>query len=163
GWGENGMLVSETEQLEHEYFYRTRRVMQSQQPQWLADNTYSVNGTSIPLSWNQQLNWLGGIPNAPGAIANFYRTNTASRTITLAAASLATLPLAVTPSGSGILIFTTTQQLPALTVGSGSRISPSPGNNKILVTNTFSPTGGRLDIADNRLIVDYSPATPIAS
>src|SRR5205814_660367 len=83
GWGANAMNVTEAEQLQHEYYYRTRLAMPGQQPQWLPDNTYTVNGTSIPLSWNQDLNWLGGIPNAPGAVANFYRTNTAARTVTL--------------------------------------------------------------------------------
>ena len=42
-----------------------------------------MNGTTIPLSWNQPLNWLGGVPNAAGAEVNFWRTNTANRTITL--------------------------------------------------------------------------------
>jgi len=82
-WGGNGMGVTVAEQIQHEYWYRTRLVLPSQQPQWLCDTSININGTVIPLSWSQQLNWLGGVPNAPGAIANFYRTNTASRTITL--------------------------------------------------------------------------------
>jgi hypothetical protein len=82
-WGGNGMGVTQAEQLQHEYYYRSRLVMPGQQPQWLVDNSINVNGTTIPLSWNQPLNWIGGVPNASAAIANFYRTNTAARTITL--------------------------------------------------------------------------------
>jgi hypothetical protein len=82
-WGGNGMGVTQAEQLQHEYWYRTRLVMPGQQPQWLSDTAINVNGTVIPLSWSQQLNWLGGVPNAPGAVANLYRTNSAARTITL--------------------------------------------------------------------------------
>ncbi|HEY3393729.1 MAG TPA: autotransporter-associated beta strand repeat-containing protein [Lacipirellulaceae bacterium] len=82
-WGGNGMGVTQAEQIQHEYYYRSRRVLRSQLPQWLSDTAISVNGTVIPLSWNQPLNWLGGVPNSAGGVANFWRTNTASRTITL--------------------------------------------------------------------------------
>ncbi len=82
-WGGNGMGVTQAEQIQHEYYYRSRRVLPSQKPQWLSDSAPNVNGTVIPLSWNQPLNWLGGVPNAAGAEANFWRTLTANRTITL--------------------------------------------------------------------------------
>src|SRR4051812_41288487 len=82
-WGSNGMLITEAEQIEHEYYYRARRVLHSQKQQWLSDGPINVNGTTIPLSWSEQLNWLGGVPNAPGAEVNFWRTLTASRTVTL--------------------------------------------------------------------------------
>src|SRR6185437_1925963 len=84
-WGSNGMLISEAEQIEHEYYYRTRLVLPGQQPQWLSDAAFTIGDAATPvnLSWSQQLNWLGGVPNAPGAVANFYRTNTAARSITL--------------------------------------------------------------------------------
>jgi autotransporter-associated beta strand protein len=35
------------------------------------------------LSWNHSLNWLGGVPNDVGAVANFWRTNKSNRTIAL--------------------------------------------------------------------------------
>jgi hypothetical protein len=82
-WGGNAMGVTREEQIQHEYYYRTRRVLASQKPQWLSDGPINVNGTVVPLSWSQPLNWLGGIPNAAGAEANFWRTNRAARTITL--------------------------------------------------------------------------------
>jgi autotransporter-associated beta strand protein len=82
-WGGNGMGISEAEQIQHEYYYRSRRVLPTQQPQWLPDNAININGTLIPLSWNEPLNWVGGVPDAAGAVANFWRTNTASRTVTL--------------------------------------------------------------------------------
>jgi hypothetical protein len=77
------MGVTPAEQLQHEYVYRSHLALRSQQPQWLTDDAIDFNGTTIPLSWSQPLNWLGGVPNAAGAAANFYRTNTASRTVTL--------------------------------------------------------------------------------
>jgi autotransporter-associated beta strand protein len=82
-WGGNAMGVTQAEQLQHEYYYRTRRVLPGQKPQWLSDSAIDVNGTTIPLSWSQPLNWLGGAPNASGAQANFWRTIKANRTITL--------------------------------------------------------------------------------
>jgi autotransporter-associated beta strand protein len=82
-WGGNAMGITQAEQIQHEYYYRTRRVLASQKPQWLSDSAINVNGATIPLSWNQPLNWLGGVPNANGAAANFWRTLTTNRTITL--------------------------------------------------------------------------------
>ncbi len=93
-WGGNAMGISEAEQIQHELYYRTRLVLPGQQPQWLPDNAYTIGdaATPVPLSWNQPLNWLGSgvvngvpnsVPNSPGAVANFFRTNTAARTITL--------------------------------------------------------------------------------
>jgi autotransporter-associated beta strand protein len=82
-WGGNPLGISEAEQIEHEYYYRSRLVLPGQKPQWLSDSAINVNGTTIPLSWNQPLNWLGGVPNANRAQANFWRTLTAARTITL--------------------------------------------------------------------------------
>lgn len=82
-WGGNGMGVTQAEQIQHEYYYRTRLVLPGQKPQWLSDSAINVGGSVIPLSWSQPLNWLGGVPNAAGAEANFWRTLTTSRTITL--------------------------------------------------------------------------------
>ena len=82
-WGSNPIGITEAEQIQHEYYYRTRRVLHSQKPQWLSDSAINVSGTTIPLSWSEQLNWLGGVPNAAGAEVNFWRTLTANRTITL--------------------------------------------------------------------------------
>ncbi len=93
-WGGNAMGITEAEQIQHEYYYRSRLVLPGQQPQWLPDGAYTIGdaATPVPLSWNQTLNWLGNgvvngvpnsVPNSPGAVANFFRTNTAARTITL--------------------------------------------------------------------------------
>ncbi len=82
-WGSNTMGITEAEQIQHEYYYRSRLVLPSQKPQWLSDSAINVNGTIIPLSWSQPLNWLGGVPNATGAEVNFWRTLTTNRTITL--------------------------------------------------------------------------------
>ena len=77
------MGVTQAEQIQHEYYYRSRLVLPRQKPQWLSDSAINVNGTTIPLSWSQPLNWVGGVPNAAGAEVNFWRTLTANRTITL--------------------------------------------------------------------------------
>src|SRR5262249_61506245 len=82
-WGANGMGITEAEQIQHEYYYRSRLVLPTQKPQWLSDTSIIVNGAGVPLSWNQPLNWVGGVPNHVDAEANFYRTLTANRTITL--------------------------------------------------------------------------------
>jgi autotransporter-associated beta strand protein len=117
-WGGNGMGVTQAEQIQHEYYYRTRRVLRSQQPQWLSDTAINVNGTVIPLSWSQPLNWLGGVPNATGAVANFWRTNSASRTITLDGGKTV-----------GTLTFTSPQSY---------TISPGTGGS-LLFNNSASP------------------------
>ena len=69
--------------IQHEYYYRSRLVLPGQKPQWLSDSEINVNGTTIPLSWSQPLNWVGGVPNAAGAEANFWRTLTTIAAITL--------------------------------------------------------------------------------
>ena len=70
-WGGNAMGITEAEQIQHEYYYRTRLVLPGQQPQWLPDDAYTIGdaATPVPLSWNQPLNWLGsgvvnGVPNS---------------------------------------------------------------------------------------------------
>src|SRR4029079_1413488 len=70
-WGSNPMGISEAEQLDFEYYYRSRLVLHSQKPQWLSDSAITVNVATIPLSWSQPLNWLGGVPNSAGAEVNF--------------------------------------------------------------------------------------------
>ena len=82
-WGGNAMGITQAEQIQHEYYYRSRLVLPTQKPQWLSDQEINVNGITVPLSWSQRLNWLGEVPNAIGAEANFWRTLTADRTITL--------------------------------------------------------------------------------
>jgi autotransporter-associated beta strand protein len=127
GWGANGMGASEAEQLQHEYYYRSRLVLPTQQPQWLSDSAINVGGTTIPLSWSQPLNWIGGVPNAAGAVANFFRTNTAARTITLdGSRTIGTLtfnsPSAFTISAGsgGSLIFNNGGSAANVTVSQGS-------------------------------------------
>jgi autotransporter-associated beta strand protein len=82
-WGSNAMGITQAEQTQHEYYYRSRLALPTQRPQWLSDAALNVNGTTIPLSWSQPLNWAGGVPNAAGAEVNFWRTLTAARTVTL--------------------------------------------------------------------------------
>jgi autotransporter-associated beta strand protein len=125
-WGGNGMGVTQAEQIQHEYYYRSRRVLASQKPQWLSDTAINVNGTVIPLSWSQPLNWLGGVPNALGAEVNFWRTNTASRTITLDGnKTVGTLTFespnsyTISPGTSGSIIFNDTDSAATLAANQG--------------------------------------------
>jgi autotransporter-associated beta strand protein len=138
-WGGNGMGVTQAEQIQHEYYYRTRRVLASQRPQWLSDSAINVNGTVIPLSWNQPLNWLGGVPNAAGAEVNFWRTLKANRSITLDGNNTAgkmlfdsSFSYTIFPGTGGTLTFNNS--------GANSTLTSNQGNHTI-ATNVQLATG----------------------
>jgi fibronectin-binding autotransporter adhesin len=123
------MKITEAEQVQHEYYYRTRLVMPGQQPQWLPDAAYTIGdaATLVALSWSQSLNWIGGIPDASGAVASFFRTNTAARTIALDGSHTVgtlsfTSPNAYTiaPGGAGSLILDNASSNATVTVSQGS-------------------------------------------
>jgi hypothetical protein len=65
--------------------------------------------------------------------------------------------------GSGAsAIFNSSQHLAGLNLTDGAAAALAAGGNKVLVTGALSlATGGRLDLADNDLIVDYDGATPL--
>jgi autotransporter-associated beta strand protein len=152
-WGGNGMNVPLEERLQHEYYYRTRRVLASQKPQWLSDAAITVNGTTYPLSWNQQLNWLGGIPNAAGAEVNFWRTLSANRTISLDGAKTAgTLTFdsphsyTISAGTGGALVLNNAGNHATLTSSQGShhittRVQIVDGLNAAINTGTFTISG----------------------
>ena len=152
-WGGNGMGVTQAEQIQHEYYYRTRRVLASQKPQWLSDSAINVNGTVVPLSWSQPLNWLGGVPNAIGAEVNFWRTNTTSRTITLDGTKTAgtltfTSPFSYTiaPGTGGTLILNNSASPATLISDQGSHtigvnVHLTNGLNAQINTGTFTVIG----------------------
>ncbi len=137
-WGGNAMGITEAEQIQHELYYRTRLVLPGQQPQWLPDAAYTIGdaATPVPLSWNQPLNWLGSgvvngmpnsVPNSPGAVANFFRTNTAARTITLDGnKTIGTLSFdspnsyTISPGTGGSLTFNNSGSAATLTSNQGS-------------------------------------------
>ncbi len=61
-------------------------------------------------------------------------------------------------------IFSGTQRLGTLTIASGGSAQLLSGGDKVLTTVSLSITGtGRLDLADNDMIWDYSGATPFAT
>jgi autotransporter-associated beta strand protein len=132
-WGGNGMGVTQAEQIQHEYYYRSRLTLPTQQPQWLSDSAINVNGTVIPLSWNQPLNWKGGVPNASGAIVNFWRTLTANRTITLDGAKTVGTILfdspfsyTITPGTGGSILLNNSGNTATITSNQGNHtIGPS--------------------------------------
>ena len=160
--GGNGMGITQAEQIQHEYYYRSKLVLPGQQPQWLSDSEINVNGTVIPLSWGEFLNWKGGIPNAAGAIANFYRTNTAARTITLDAArtvgtlsfnSPSTYTLAPGSGGGGSLTLSNGVG------GGGSHVSVVQGSHVIAAGVTMIDNA-LFNIAAGSLLLDGGLGNP---
>jgi autotransporter-associated beta strand protein len=126
-WGGNNMNITEAEQIQHEYYYRSRLTLRSEKPQWLSDSAINVNGTVIPLSWSQPLNWKGGVPNASGAEVNFWRTNTTSRTITLDGSKTAgkvtfdsAASYTISPGTGGSIVFNDTGSMATLTSNQGN-------------------------------------------
>jgi hypothetical protein len=142
-WGGNAMGITQAEQIQHEYYYRSRLALASQQPQWLSDTAINVNGTVIPLSWNQPLNWKGGVPNASGAIANFYRTNNAARIVTLdGAKSIGALSFnspssyTINPGTGGSITLNNGASAASLTVAQGAHTLAVP----LVVANNVNIT-----------------------
>ena len=145
-WGGNAMLISEAEQIQHELYYRTRLVLPGQQPQWLPDDAYTIGdaATQVPLSWNQTLNWLGygvvnglpnSVPNSPGAVANFFRTNTAARTITLDGnKTIGTLTFnspnsyTISVGSGGSILLNNSGNAAIVTISQGSHFDRRPGS-----------------------------------
>lgn len=71
--------------------------------------------------------------------------------------------LRVSASGSGTtLAFTTSQHIGELVLTSLARAQLPPGSGSILRANSLSITGGRLDLADNALVVDATSANRFA-
>ncbi|HVT27541.1 MAG TPA: autotransporter-associated beta strand repeat-containing protein [Lacipirellulaceae bacterium] len=152
-WGGNDMGITEDEQIEHEYYYRSRLVLPTQKPQWLSDDAIDVNGTMIPLSWNQPLNWIGGVPNASGAEANFWRTLSANRTITLdGSKTVGTLTFdspfsyTINPGSGGSLIFNNGGSSATLTSSQGihtinTAVQLTSNLNAAINAGTFTVSG----------------------
>ena len=62
--------------------------------------------------------------------------------------------------------FNATQNLKSLNVGSGATVNLAAAGTRSIKTATIGvdiTSGAKLDLADNRLIVDYSAATPVTS
>jgi autotransporter-associated beta strand protein len=72
-----------------------------------------------------------------------------------------------TVAGEGTLTLAATQRLlGSLAVAGGATVNMTSGGNKVLVTPSISidtVNGGRLDLADNSMIVDYTGSSPIAA
>ncbi len=131
----NNMGVTTTELIQHELWYRTRLVMAGQAPQWLADAAYTIGdaATPVPLSWSEQLNWIGGVPNANGSVVNFYKTITADRTLTLdGSKTVGTLTFnsahtyTISQGSGGSMIFQNNGSAAPVTVTSGNAVISAP-------------------------------------
>jgi autotransporter-associated beta strand protein len=152
-WGGNGMEVTEAEQIQHEYYYRSRLVLPGQKPQWLSDSAINVNGTSIPLSWSQPLNWLGGVPNTSGAEVNFWRTLSANRTVTLDGNKSAgrltfdsPYSYTIAPGSGGALVLNNSASAATLTSSQGNHtvaanVQLVSSLNAAINTGTFTVSG----------------------
>lgn len=152
-WGSNGMGITEAEQIEHEYYYRSRLVLPTQKPQWLSDDAINVNGTVHRLSWSDQLNWLGGVPDRPGAEVNFWRTITADRTITLdGSKTLGTLLFdstkhyTISSGTGGSLVFNNSSSAATLTSNQGNH-TIATGVQLISALNTSVNSGSTVTIS----------------
>lgn len=65
---------------------------------------------------------------------------------------------------AGTLNFGATEKMAGLSVGNGAMVVLTSGSNKALVATSVATTGtGKLDLANNGLIVDYTGASPLAS
>src|SRR5688572_14644016 len=49
--------------------------------QWTLDS--SINTNAPDANWRNSANWQGGVPNAPGAVANFLRRASSAQTVTV--------------------------------------------------------------------------------
>ena len=80
-WGGNGMNITEAEQIQHEYYYRSRLTLRSEKPQWLSDSAINVNGTvdSTKLESAAELE-RRRTQHQRRSEVNFWRTLTANRT-----------------------------------------------------------------------------------
>jgi autotransporter-associated beta strand protein len=172
-WGGNRMNITLAEQLEHEYWYRTRLVLEGQQPQWLSDDVYNVNGTNIALNWGEQLNWIGGVPNASGAVANFYRTNTAARTVTLDGSKTvgvlsfnSAFGYTIAQGSGGSLTLVNGPTVAAVSVPQGSHTIAAPiiigGSTGFDIAGSLAITGGVSTSAAKQIIKTGAGALTLA-
>jgi autotransporter-associated beta strand protein len=157
-WGGNAMGVTQAEQIQHEYYYRSRRVLASQKPQWLSDGPITVNGATLPLSWNQPLNWLGGVPNAVGAEVNFWRTLKANRTVTLDGAKTvgiltfdSAFSYTIGPGTGGTLVFNRSGAVAALQSNDGDHT---------IATNVQLVSDVEVDVATDMLTIGGTVSGP---
>ena len=69
-----------------------------------------------------------------------------------------------TTAAEGVLAFGASQRRSSLTVGAGATAAVTPGGGKVLVTGPLTIAGtsgawaGKVDVADNALAVDWTPA-----
>src|SRR5687768_15140343 len=72
--------------------------------------------------------------------------------------------LSVSATGASARVnFNTSQHLAAVNVSTGGRVALAPGGDKVINAKSVSATSGRLDLADNRMVVDYDAgASPAA-
>jgi hypothetical protein len=78
-------------------------------------------------------------------------------------AGIASTALTVRVMGAAGAIFKSTQHLAALLLQAGGTASVTPGGNRTLVVKSLTISGGRLDLGDNAMVVEYTGASPIGT
>jgi hypothetical protein len=105
----------------------------------------------------------GPVSAAPSATANGFTTSAGTLRIDTDAGTTVTVN-----ANGGTTSFGSTQHLAALNVGTDAFAEARAGGNKVLVTSALSISGGatpagKLDLADNDMVVDYTTTSPLTT
>jgi hypothetical protein len=138
--------------------------------------TLNVSGTSVPgvpLTFADPFNIPTNrtLTKTGGQALNINGTQThganAILAVTGGTANLNTdggANLTVNTSGAAVTTnFNATQHLQAVNATSGGIAKLTAGGGKVLVTKSVTTTGGKLDLTDNKMIVDYTGGSPLTS
>jgi hypothetical protein len=117
-------------------------------------------GRTLSKSGDGVLNVLGPQAHGPGAalLASGGVTNFNTNAGSPAARNLSLLAT----GGDTRVNLNVTQHLAAVDASSGATVALAAGADKVLNTRSVSATTGKLDLADNGMVVDYAGSSPIA-
>jgi hypothetical protein len=117
-------------------------------------NIVNVEGTSAPVAVN---------PGPGTGIINVDETNPAGPVTIGPGVAIEPVTVNSDNSGAATAIFSGTQRIGGLTIGTGGVAIVASGGNKVLMTSSLSVSGtGKLNLTDQDMIIDYTGATPIA-
>ncbi|WP_428938199.1 hypothetical protein [Fontivita pretiosa] len=110
----------------------------------VAGSNWNVNANG---NWSNAANWTGGVPNAPGAVANFGSVITAPRTVTLDA-----------PMTVGVVNFDNANSY-TISGSSTLTIDATSGNGAINVLSGSHSIAAPIQLADNTTVAVASGQT----